>query len=204
MQRAKEAHSNAIENLAPFLAIFVGATSFGMELDSNMLTTPVMVFFVCRVLHFPAQVSNILLARTLFFFGDTGATLYMAYFSAMTRLPGIALLLILVGAYTKVLFGAYILPLLVTNKWTKWMLRAKAAHYNAIENLTPFVAIITALAPKISFAESELYTTIGITFVVSRMLHFPAQISNVPLARTLAFFGNTGAALAIVYLALMA
>ncbi len=85
------------------------------------------------------------------------------------------------------------------------MKRAKSTHYNMIENLAPFTAALIAAFSLSTqrlglvgyLTDPAIFSPFAIVFVVSRLLHFPFQISNVPLARTLCFFGGTGATLGI-------
>lgn len=61
--RAKKAHSNAIENLAPFAALVLVAHLAGA---ANAITAMAsIVFFWARVAHYPAYISGWPVVRTL-------------------------------------------------------------------------------------------------------------------------------------------
>ena len=80
-----------------------------------------------------------------------------------------------------------------------WASRAAAAHKNACENLVVFAPLLLAATlkgvPGLA-APAKLY-------FYSRLLHYPAAISNVFAVRTLSFFGGIGADLWIAKLALL-
>ena len=67
-QRARTAHSNAVENLVVFgLLVFVAQTL--AKGDDSLVLTASQVYFVSRAVHFPAQALGIPVVRTLAFLG---------------------------------------------------------------------------------------------------------------------------------------
>eukprot|EP00966_Prymnesium_polylepis_P283376 6547438-Prymnesium_polylepis.1 len=86
------------------------------------------------------------------------------------------------------------------------MVRAKAAHHHAVENLAPFVTVFFATKIIVSGdrdTEATIYMLTKV-WLCSSIGHFPAMVSNVPMLRTLCFLGTTIAALAIAYFGIMA
>jgi uncharacterized MAPEG superfamily protein len=66
-----------------------------------------------------------------------------------------------------------------------WAARAKKAHYNAIENLAPFAAVvIVAHLAQAANATTALWAVI---YFWARMVHYVVYAAGVPFARTLAF-----------------
>ena len=77
-----------------------------------------------------------------------------------------------------------------------WAIRAKKAHYNAVENLVVFsILIIVAHLAQIS-NDGTVYAAIG--YFWFRVAHYVLYISGIPFGRTIAF---TGAWLAQIYIA---
>mmetsp|Transcript_49629 Transcript_49629/g.107497 ORF Transcript_49629/g.107497 Transcript_49629/m.107497 type:complete len:142 (-) Transcript_49629:497-922(-) len=68
--------------------------------------------------------------------------------------------------------------------YADWADRAKAAHYNAVENMAVFGPLLVAGTllgvPNLDFP-AQMY-------FYARLLHFPAQISAIPGLRTVCFF----------------
>lgn len=64
-QRAKAAHSNAIENLAIFGLLILIAHAVG--LTDGMITSAAMLYFVARLVHFVVYTAGIPVLRTLAF-----------------------------------------------------------------------------------------------------------------------------------------
>lgn len=78
-----------------------------------------------------------------------------------------------------------------------WAKRAKRAHYNAIENLAPFAAlVITAHLAGVSNGATE---TAAVAYFWFRIAHYGFYISNIPFTRTLTFTGGWLAVLCILY-----
>lgn len=78
-----------------------------------------------------------------------------------------------------------------------WAQRLKKAHYNAIENLVPFAALILiAHVAGISNENTALYATI---YFWARLAHVVLYAAGVPLGRTLTFAVSWFAMLGILY-----
>jgi uncharacterized MAPEG superfamily protein len=66
-----------------------------------------------------------------------------------------------------------------------WATRAKKAHYNAIESLVPFAAmVLVAHLTQTANATTAMWATI---YVWARVIHYLGYISGAPLVRTLSF-----------------
>lgn len=68
---------------------------------------------------------------------------------------------------------------------TGWAGRAKRAHYNAIENLAPFAALV--LVAHAAGVENQATATSAVVYFWARVAHYLLHVAGVPLARTLAF-----------------
>lgn len=76
-ERARKAHHNAIENLAPFAAIVLVAHAAGVSNEATAAAA--QAYFWLRVAHFAGYVSGLPLARTLTFAGAWLAQLCILY-----------------------------------------------------------------------------------------------------------------------------
>lgn len=66
-----------------------------------------------------------------------------------------------------------------------WAARAKKAHYNEIENLAPFAAVVlVAQAAGAANATTALWATV---YFWARVAHYLGYVSGIPFARTLFF-----------------
>jgi uncharacterized MAPEG superfamily protein len=66
-----------------------------------------------------------------------------------------------------------------------WAARAKKAHYNEIENLAPFAAVIlVAQAAGLASATTAMLATV---YLWARIVHYAGYLTNIPFVRTLAF-----------------
>lgn len=63
--RAKRAHSNAVENLAPFAAVVLVAHLAGAANGTTALWS--IIYFWARAIHYAGQISGLPFVRTLFF-----------------------------------------------------------------------------------------------------------------------------------------
>lgn len=66
-----------------------------------------------------------------------------------------------------------------------WAQRAKAAHYNAIENLAVFATLV-----MVAYAAGITRPAVGIASMIyfwARLVHFIVYMAGIPVARTLAF-----------------
>ena len=66
-----------------------------------------------------------------------------------------------------------------------WAARAKKAHYNAIENLVPFAALV--IVAHLTGAANEATAAAAITYFWARLAHFFLYVSGVPFGRTITF-----------------
>ena len=66
-----------------------------------------------------------------------------------------------------------------------WADRAKKAHYNAIENLPVFAALV--LVAHLTGAANDATAAAAVTYFVARLVHYPVYVANIPFMRTLAF-----------------
>jgi uncharacterized MAPEG superfamily protein len=66
-----------------------------------------------------------------------------------------------------------------------WADRAKKAHYNAVENLAVFAALV--LVAHLTGAANDATAAAAVTYFVSRLVHYPVYVANIPFMRTLAF-----------------
>ena len=78
-----------------------------------------------------------------------------------------------------------------------WAERAKKAHYNAIENLAPFAALV--IVAHLASAAGPLTATACIIYFWARVAHYLAYISAIPYLRTLTFAVSWAAMVAIFY-----
>ena len=66
-----------------------------------------------------------------------------------------------------------------------WAERAKKAHYNAVENLAPFAALV--LVAHLAGEASSATATAATVYFWARVVHYFGHLSGVPYVRTLAF-----------------
>jgi len=66
-----------------------------------------------------------------------------------------------------------------------WAERAKKAHYNAVENLAPFAALV--LTAQLAGASNSTTATACIVYFWARVAHYLAYLSTIPYLRTLTF-----------------
>ncbi len=122
--------------------------------------------------------------------------------------------LVIVSLFTAVIWVPYILDELLKNRITDavgygtplvlspWAERLKKAHYNAIENLVPFAALVlVADAQEISNAAT---VSAAATFFWARVVHAVAYLFAIPWVRTLAFLVGWGAIVCIAWQVLAA
>jgi uncharacterized MAPEG superfamily protein len=68
----------------------------------------------------------------------------------------------------------------------QWALRAKRAHYNAIENIAVF-APLTIMVVMLELNDT-LTATAALVYFVARLAHYVIYIAALPVIRTVAFF----------------
>ena len=66
-----------------------------------------------------------------------------------------------------------------------WAARAKKAHYNAIENLVPFAALV--IVAHLTQAANEATAAASVTYFWARAAHYVAYVWGIPFGRTLTF-----------------
>jgi uncharacterized MAPEG superfamily protein len=66
-----------------------------------------------------------------------------------------------------------------------WADRAKKAHYNAIENLAPFAALV--LVAHFAGASNDATVAAAVTYFWARVAHYFVYMAGVPYLRTLTF-----------------
>lgn len=66
-----------------------------------------------------------------------------------------------------------------------WAERAKRAHYNAIENLVPFAALV--LVAHIIGVSNAATASAAVVYFVARVAHYFLYMSGVPFTRTITF-----------------
>lgn len=110
---------------------------------------------------------------------DLKMLVWTAAFTAVLWLPYILAHIGNVGLLTAVQYRSDDTPM------PAWAARAKKAHYNAIENLAPFAALV--IVAKLSGAANAATAAAAITYFWARVAHYFLYISGVPYGRTLAF-----------------
>ncbi len=66
-----------------------------------------------------------------------------------------------------------------------WAERSKRAHYNAIENLAPFAALV--VVAHLSGAANAATAAAAITYFWARLAHYGLYVAGVPFGRTVTF-----------------
>lgn len=115
-----------------------------------------------------------------------------------------------ISVFTAVMWIPYVLNVLVNNRisdavgypdsplqMSPWAERLKKGHYNAVENLVVFAALVLiANAMEIS---NNATTSAAMTFFWARVVHAGAYTLGIPWVRTLAFAVAWGAILCIAW-----
>ncbi|PPR11938.1 MAG: hypothetical protein CFH41_00815 [Alphaproteobacteria bacterium MarineAlpha11_Bin1] len=78
-----------------------------------------------------------------------------------------------------------------------WAERAKRAHYNAIENLVPFAALV--FVAHLANATNEATATAAVAYFWLRVAHYFVYVLGIPTGRTITFAGSWIAQLCIFY-----
>ncbi|MFT6071067.1 MAG: putative MAPEG superfamily protein [Bacteriovoracaceae bacterium] len=79
-----------------------------------------------------------------------------------------------------------------------WAIRAKKAHYNAIENLVVFAPAVLAYLMLDGSNFEAVQCAIGI-YMFSRIVHYLSFTFKVPYLRTLSFVVNWGATMYVLF-----
>ncbi len=66
-----------------------------------------------------------------------------------------------------------------------WAARAKKAHYNAVENLAPFAALV--VVAHLSGAANAATAAAAVTYFWARVAHYLLYVAGVPFGRTVIF-----------------
>lgn len=66
-----------------------------------------------------------------------------------------------------------------------WAARARKAHYNAVENLAPFAAVV--LVAHVAGAANEATAAAAVVYFIARIAHYVLYVAAVPFGRTTAF-----------------
>ncbi len=82
-------------------------------------------------------------------------------------------------------------PSLDANPQSAWAERAKAAHYNGVENLVIFAPLV--LIANAAGVTGGIVATAAITYFWARLAHFVVYVFGIPGLRTLAFLGGFAA-----------
>jgi len=67
----------------------------------------------------------------------------------------------------------------------EWADRAKKAHYNAIENLAVFAALV--LVAHAVGATNNATAAASVAYFIARLVHYPGYVAGIPFVRTLSF-----------------
>ena len=78
-----------------------------------------------------------------------------------------------------------------------WAARAKRAHYNAIENLVPFAALV--IVAHLVNANNEVTAFTALIYFWFRVAHYIVYTLGIPFCRTLAFAGGWLAQICFLY-----
>ena len=78
-----------------------------------------------------------------------------------------------------------------------WAARSKKAHYNAIENLAPFAALV--IVAHLAGKANDVTALATVAYFLLRVAHYALYMTNVPFGRTLTFAGAWLAMLCIFW-----
>ena len=83
-----------------------------------------------------------------------------------------------------------------------WAARAKRAHYNAIENLVPFAALV--MVAQLTNTNNEITGSAALAYFWFRVAHYIVFTVGIPFGRTLTFAGSWLAQICFLYQILLA
>jgi uncharacterized MAPEG superfamily protein len=112
---------------------------------------------------------------------------YLAWVTALTSviwIPYILNMIMVRGLVDAVGYPANPKPL------APWATRMKAAHYNAVENLVVFAALV--LLAHVLNIHSDATTTACVVYFWARLIHVIVYTLGIPWLRTLAFVVGFG------------
>jgi uncharacterized MAPEG superfamily protein len=104
---------------------------------------------------------------------------WTAAFTAVLWLPYISAHILNVGLMEAVTYRADDVSR------TAWAERAKKAHYNAVENLAPFAALV--IVAHLTGAANAATAAAAITYFGARVAHYVLYTAGVPFGRTICF-----------------
>jgi uncharacterized MAPEG superfamily protein len=104
---------------------------------------------------------------------------WTAAFTAVLWLPYISAHILSVGLMEAVTYRADDAPR------AAWAERSKKAHYNAVENLAPFAALV--IVAHLTGAANAATAAAAITYFWARVAHFGLYTAGVPFGRTICF-----------------
>ena len=78
-----------------------------------------------------------------------------------------------------------------------WAARAKKAHYNAIENLAPFAALV--VVAHVADVNNDVTASAALAFFWFRVAHYFVYTLGIPFGRTLTFTGSWLAQICFLY-----
>jgi len=118
--------------------------------------------------------------------------------------------LALVTAFTALMWIPYILNMIMVRgvldavgypenpkPMAPWATRMKAAHYNAVENLVVFAALV--LVANAVGVKGEATALACVIYFWARVVHFLAYTFRIPWVRTLAFVVGFGSQLTLAF-----
>ncbi len=85
---------------------------------------------------------------------------------------------------------------------SEWAARAKRAHYNAIENLVPFAALV--VVAHLTNTNNEITSSAALAYFWFRVAHYIVFTFGIPFGRTLTFAGGWLAQICFLYQILLA
>jgi uncharacterized MAPEG superfamily protein len=118
----------------------------------------------------------------------------LAWISVLTALMSLPYTLVRIASYGLMPVLSYTVD---NNPLPEWAARAKRAHYNAIENLAPFAAVVlVAHLTQSNNATTALWSSV---YLWSRIAHYFGYMSGIAFLRTIFFGIGLLAILAIFY-----
>jgi uncharacterized MAPEG superfamily protein len=118
--------------------------------------------------------------------------------------------LVLVTAFTALMWIPYIFNVIMVRgvldavgypenpkPMAPWATRMKAAHYNAVENLVVFAALV--LVANAVGVKGEATALACVVYFWARVVHFLAYTFRIPWVRTLAFVVGFGCQLTLAF-----
>lgn len=120
---------------------------------------------------------------------------WVALFTAVIWMPYILNMILVRGIIDAVGYPANPKPL------APWAARMKQAHYNAVENLAIFAALV--IVAHVAVATNDTTAMACTIYFWARVIHVLAQTLAIPWVRTLAFVAGFGCQVTIGWQILM-